>query len=71
MELQKAIKAAMDGEAVLFLGAGFSSGGMNILGENIKVGKDLSYAICDDLGIETKNRRLFTQNFSVKDLGNV
>ena len=31
MELQKAIKAAMDGEAVLFLGAGFSSGGMNIL----------------------------------------
>ena len=45
MELQKAIKAAMDGEAVLFLGAGFSSGGMNILGENIKVGK--RFVVCN------------------------
>ena len=67
MELQKAIKAAMDGEAVLFLGAGFSSGGMNILGENIKVGKDLSYAICDDLGITRSDNLTISASRYIED----
>ena len=51
MELEQAIKYAIDGDAILFLGAGFSYGGINMNNEPMKVGKDLSYAICHDLGI--------------------
>lgn len=51
MELEQAIKYAIDGEAILFLGAGFSYDGTNLNNKPIKVGKDLSHAICRDLGI--------------------
>ena len=51
MELEQAIKYAIDGNAILFLGAGFSYGGINMNNESIKVGEDLSRAICRDLGI--------------------
>lgn len=52
MELSKAIQHALDGEAILFLGAGFSHGGVNLKGTQMKVGSDLSHEICKDLGIE-------------------
>lgn len=55
MELREAIRHAIDGEAILFLGAGFSSGGKNKRGEDMKVGAGLSRAICADLGIEASD----------------
>ncbi len=51
MELKEAIQYACDGEAILFLGAGFSFGGKNCNNSAMKVGSELSYAICDDLKI--------------------
>ncbi len=50
MILEDAIKFALNGEAILFLGAGFSIGGVSKKGK-LKVGADLSHAICRDLGI--------------------
>lgn len=52
MELNTAIKEAYDKNAVLFLGSGFSTGGVNMLGLYMKTGKELSHAICKDLNIE-------------------
>lgn len=54
MKLEEAIKCALNGEAVLFLGAGFSIGGESRKGD-LKVGADLSHAICQDLGIPESN----------------
>lgn len=51
MELKEAIQHACDGEAILFLGSGFSLGGKNRNGSEMKVGSKLSHAICDDLKI--------------------
>jgi hypothetical protein len=42
MDLERAIEYAIDGEAVLFIGAGFSSGATNIRGTHLKTG--LSFA---------------------------
>lgn len=52
MELKEAIQHACDGEAILFLGSGFSLGGKNRNGSAMKVGSELSHAICDDLKID-------------------
>lgn len=52
MELKEAIQHACDGEAVLFLGSGFSFGGKNRNNSAMKVGAGLSRAICNDLKIE-------------------
>jgi len=50
MNLDDAIKYALEGKAVLFAGSGFSYGAKNIRGENIKTGtqlKDYIGDICD------------------------
>lgn len=67
MELQQALKYAMDGDAVLFLGAGFSYGGVNVSGGEMKVGKDLSYAICDDLGIVRSDNLTISSSRYIED----
>ena len=67
MELQQALKYVMDGDAVLFLGAGFSYGGVNVSGGKMKVGKDLSYAICDDLGIERSDNLTISSSRYIED----
>lgn len=67
MELQQALKYVMDGDAVLFLGAGFSYGGVNVSGDEMKVGKDLSYAICDDLGIERSDNLTISSSRYIED----
>lgn len=67
MELQQAIKHAIDGNAILFLGAGFSYGGVNISGSPMKVGKDLSYTICDDLGIERSDNLTISSSRYIED----
>lgn len=67
MNLEKAIQHALDGNAILFLGAGFSFGGKNCLGDEIKVGKDLSYAMCDDLGISRSDNLTITATRYLED----
>lgn len=51
MNLQKAIQHAIDGEAALFLGAGFSIGGKNKYNKAIPTAAGLSKILCDDMGI--------------------
>lgn len=67
MDLQQAIKYVMDEEAVLFLGAGFSYGGTNVSGGEMKVGRDLSYAICDDLGITKSDNLTISSSRYIED----
>lgn len=67
MELQQALKYVMDGDAVLFLGAGFSYGGVNVSGGEMKIGKDLSYAICDDLGIGRSDNLTISSSRYIED----
>ncbi len=51
LSMDEAIKYAIDGDAVLFLGAGFSHEARNKKKEFLPVGKDLSVALCRELGI--------------------
>lgn len=52
MELNTAIRHALDGNAVLFLGAGFSIGGTNKINKALPNASELSFQMCDELGIE-------------------
>lgn len=64
MELSEGIQRVLDHEGILFLGSGFSIGGKNLNGENLKVGADLSKAICRDLGIsESSNLAISSQRY--------
>ena len=52
MELEEAIKHAIDGNAILFLGAGFSLGATNKNNKNFLTAGDISKKICQEIGIE-------------------
>lgn len=52
MDLTTAIRHALDGNAILFLGAGFSIDGTNKINETIPNASKLSFQMCDELGIE-------------------
>ena len=67
MDLQQVIKYVMDEDAVLFLGAGISYGGTNASGGKMKVGRDLSYAICDDLGIPKSDNLTISSSRYIED----
>lgn len=67
MILEEAIKYALNGEAILFLGAGFSIGGTSKKGK-LKVGADLSHAICRELGIpESDNLTISSSRYLYDD----
>jgi len=51
MDLNTAIKHALDGNAILFLGAGFSIGGTNKLNHPLPTASELSLQMCDELKI--------------------
>lgn len=51
MELGEAIKHAIDGNAILFLGAGFSCGGKNKNNEGMPSASELSKRMCKKIGI--------------------
>ncbi len=42
MEFERALEHLLDGDAILFIGAGFSSGAKNLRGEEIKTGRELA-----------------------------
>jgi hypothetical protein len=52
MELVKAIQKALDGQAVLFTGAGFSTGAMNIDGTKFKSGRQLAKILSAASGVD-------------------
>ena len=52
MEIEEAIKRGLDRNGILFLGSGFSFRGKNANGEKLKIGSDLSHAICRQIGIK-------------------
>ena len=51
MELVEAIRHAIDGNAILFLGAGFSCDGINGNNETLPSASELSKRICKEMGI--------------------
>ncbi|MCR4611168.1 MAG: SIR2 family protein [Lachnospiraceae bacterium] len=51
MELNEAIQHAIDGDAVLFLGAGFSCDGKNKNGESLPSAGELSKRMCREMGV--------------------
>lgn len=67
MKIDDAIKHALNGEAILFLGAGFSIGGKNRLNKPLLDATDLSYEMCKKLGInESDDLPLISERF-IKD----
>lgn len=67
MDIIQAIKNAMDGEATLFLGAGFSIGGINSSGNTIVSGSELSAKLCCAMGIEQSDDLTTTASRYVDD----
>lgn len=51
MDITQALRYALDGETILFLGAGFSIGGINKSGNNLPTARELSYELCKELNI--------------------
>lgn len=52
MEVKEAIKHILNGEAVLFLGAGFSGDAINVIDKSMKDATGLSLELCAEMGIE-------------------
>ena len=55
MNVNEAIKIALNGEAILFLGAGFSIGGTNKMKKSIPTATELSLQMCKELNISESN----------------
>ena len=60
MELTTAIRHILDGEAVLFVGAGFSLGAENLLGKPLKSARQLTTLLADKAGIAAEDREDLT-----------
>lgn len=67
MDIESAVKYALDGEAILFLGAGFSIGGTNSDGEIIVAGSGLSHKLCDKMGTERSDNLTIVSSRYVDD----
>lgn len=67
MDIDEAIKHAMDRDAVLFLGAGFSFGGINAEGNEILTGSSLSRKLCDEMKIVQNDNLTITSSRYVDD----
>lgn len=52
MDIQDAIKIALDGDAILFTGSGFSTGAKNQKNEKLKTAGGLCDILCNEIGIE-------------------
>ena len=53
-QLKSVVRTALDGDAVLFVGSGFSRSATNVRGENIKTAPELTATLCDDLGLDER-----------------
>lgn len=52
MKINQAIRHALDGEALLFIGSGFSFGAKNIEGSKFSTGEELAKELCESLKID-------------------
>ncbi len=67
MLIEEAIKHAIDREAILFLGAGFSIGGINSQGRSMTTGAGLAHILCDDMGIKHSDNLTITSSRYLED----
>ena len=51
MDINSGIQKALDGDAILFIGAGFSSDALNLKGEKFKRGSDLAKYLSIEAGV--------------------
>jgi len=73
MELDKAIKHAIDGNALLFVGAGYSCNATNLLNKPMKMASEISKDLCEKLEIPPNENLsivsdIFLKNALPKDL---
>ena len=52
MKLRQAIKYALDGNAVLFTGSGFSKGATNLQGRNFITSRELAAMLRQEIGLD-------------------
>ncbi|MCC5912167.1 MAG: SIR2 family protein [Clostridiaceae bacterium] len=77
MDLKKAIKHALDGSAILFLGAGFSKGALNSQKENFLLASDLCDLLNTSMNIHVKHHDLgdvserFVEEKGSEELANI
>jgi SIR2-like domain/Type III restriction enzyme, res subunit len=69
MDIETAIKYALNGEAMLFAGAGFSSNVKNQDKSSFKRGKELSYLLCRKLGLNEIDNLGYVSKKFIKDKG--
>ena len=53
-ESESVVRTALDGEAVLFVGSGFSRTATNVRGEKLKTASGLTALMCEELGLNEK-----------------
>ena len=53
MELDEALRHALDGQAILFVGAGFSIQARSAVGETLPTGAKLATLLASELGLST------------------
>lgn len=73
MQIENAINYALEGEAILFAGSGFSFGAKNINGENFRTGETLKSAIAKKCGVPAERplsvlTQYFRKKYSVDEL---
>jgi hypothetical protein len=65
MELQEAIKHIIDGNGVLFTGAGFSYDATNYINKHLDTATEISYELCDELMIQRNNNLEDVANYYI------
>lgn len=65
MELEKAIKYAIDGKAILFVGAGFSSEALNLENTTFPLATDFSQRLCTKIGLPPENNLSITSDIYI------
>lgn len=70
MKLDDAIKHIIDGNAMLFLGAGFSYEALNNLDKKMGLAKELSYDLCKEMGKRPNENLSVVSNVYLKNADN-
>ena len=67
MEVEKAIEHALNGNAMLFLGAGFSYDAKNHLDRKLGAAKELSHELCKEMRVKEKDNLSQVSNYYIKN----
>ncbi|WP_063253757.1 SIR2 family protein [Neobacillus niacini] len=66
MELEEVIDHILNGDGILFLGAGFSRDAVNVEGNNMPDASELSKLLCGELGVKINNNLAKVSNHYLK-----